>query len=221
MQKEYGIAVIGAGDRGTVYSNVFGKIPGTKFISVCDLQEDRTDKVKKTFNFTYTDIDYKKAILRDSVDIVVICTPVCTHHDIAVFAMEHKRHVVMEKSMALSVTDAQDMISTAEKNNVRFTLGFQYPNIKTWKAIKRMIEQNKIGRPILMHFFDYRMIRPKTAMHDALNGNGGPMTDMACHFYDLMHWFFESEPINVTSKPRYRNNFNHWNIDFDPASLSN
>jgi predicted dehydrogenase len=197
MAKRYGVAVIGAGDRGRVYSSIWKGIDGVELVSICDIIEERTEKYYQQFGYKAKYLDYRSAIDRDDVDIVTICTPAYFHSEIGIFAMEHGKHVLCEKPIDLSLEKAENMIKKSEETNRILAFGFQYPNIAGFRKIKRAIDDNIIGRPVIIRLADIRQIRPKLAMHDAMYGNGGPIVDMCSHYFDLMRWYFNSEPVMV------------------------
>lgn len=198
-KRQYGIAVIGAGDRGTVYSNAWSKFENARLIAICDIIPERAVKLKEKYGYAAIYTEYKNAIDRDDVDIVTVCVPTYFHPEMSIYAMKKGKHVISEKAMALSLQEATDMINSACENNVKLAIGLQYRYISQFKKIKKVIEEDIIGRPVLMHFSDVREIRPKITMHDAKCGNGGPLVDMCCHYYDLMRWFFKSDPDMVMS----------------------
>ncbi|MGC8890808.1 MAG: Gfo/Idh/MocA family protein [bacterium] len=197
MAKRYGVAVIGAGDRGRVYSNVWKNVDGIELVSICDIIEERAENVYHQFSYKARYSDYKSAIDRDDVDIVTICTPAYFHSEIGIFAMERGKHVLCEKPMDLSLEKAEKMIKTSEETERVLAFGFQYHNIAGFRKIKKAIDKDIIGRPVIIKFADIRQIRPKLAMHDAMYGNGGPIVDMCSHYFDLMRWYFNSEPVRV------------------------
>lgn len=200
MEKNIGIALLGAGDRGKLYCGAFKKIDGTRFVSVFDPQADRTANAVTEYGFTTPCTDFQSAVNAPGVTVVVIASPAYFHPEEAIYAMERGKHVICEKPMALSLASANEMIATAKKHNVVLTIGLQYRNIHGYRKFKRAIENGSIGRPVLARFSDVREMRPKRAMHDAQNGNGGPLVDMSCHFLDLMRWYFDSDPVRVSCR---------------------
>ncbi|MDP1677372.1 MAG: Gfo/Idh/MocA family oxidoreductase [Bacteroidota bacterium] len=117
------IALIGLGDRG--YSNFkrLLKIEGTKVIVLCDLLQDRIDSCQdvlreknKPAAFEYTGVDgWKKACERSDVDLIYINTHWQLHTPIAVYAMEHGKHVAMEVPAGMSLDECWKLVNTAEK----------------------------------------------------------------------------------------------------------
>lgn len=199
MAKRYGVAVIGAGDRGRVYSSVWKEIDNVELVSICDIIEERAERAYQQFGYKAKYLDYKSAIDRDDVDIVTICTPAYFHSEIGIFALEHGKHVLCEKPMDLSLKKGGELIKKSEETGKVLAFGFQYPNIAGFRKIKKAVEDNIIGRPVIIRLADIRQVRPKIAMHDAMYGNGGPIVDMCSHYFDLMRWYFTSEPVKMNA----------------------
>lgn len=200
MNRKYRITVIGAGDRGSVYMNMLkdhyeGQV---EMICVCDILPERQQKAFDTFGFAHQEPDWQKAINDYKSDIVVIATPAFFHCDMAAFALEHGRDVLTEKPFDLDLKKCYDLRELQKKTGKNLAIGMQYRNVPTHRAMKHMIERGYLGENRIISYNDFRMVRPKIAMHDAVNGNGGPMTDMACHLFDLMRWFYGCDPKTVS-----------------------
>ena len=65
-----------------------------------------------------------EALLSDDIEIVSVCTPSGTHASLAMTLMEHGKHVIVEKPMALTVKDCQRIIETEKKSGCFFILTF-------------------------------------------------------------------------------------------------
>jgi predicted dehydrogenase len=198
--RTYRVAVIGAGDRGKKYSTLLKEYPNIKLENVCDIDKERCSKAMEEFGFENSFSDYRDAVDKSEIDFVVVCTPAFFHAEISTYAMNNKKHVICEKPMDLSFERAAFMVACAKRNDVVLTIGHQYHNFRIYRKLKKAFDENIIGRPVMMRFSDIRSIRPKLAMHDAEFGNGGPMTDMSCHYTDLMRWFLTAEPVSVSAK---------------------
>lgn len=198
---QFRVAVLGAGDRGKAYSKALKKLENEcVLINVCDIQEERAQKAKEDFGYEETFYDYRDAVDKNDIDVVVVCTPAYFHSEMAIYALNHGKHVICEKPMDLSFEKASEMVACAKRNNRVLTIGHQYHNFKNFRKVKKVFDEGMVGRPVMMRCEDTRPVRPKIAMHDAEFGNGGPLNDMSCHFTDLMRWFFEAEPVSVSAK---------------------
>ena len=198
---QYRVAVLGAGDRGKAYSKALKQLDkDCVLVNICDLQEERAQKAKEEFGYEETFYDYKDAITKNDIDVVIVCTPAYFHSEMAIYALNHQKHVISEKPMDLSFEKASEMVACAKRNGRVLAIGHQYHNFKNFRKLKNVFDQNVIGRPVMMRCEDTRPVRPKIAMHDAEFGNGGPLNDMSCHFTDLLRWFFGAEPVSVSAQ---------------------
>jgi len=164
-------------------------------ISVCDILEDRrTQLAESTGAVAYH--DYQDAIIHDGVNVVSVCTPVHIHSEIGCFAASHGRHVLCEKPLALTLDQADAVIAAAKANGVYLSTSLQYRGIPKYQKYREMFSEGAFGGPIMVRFADVREVRPKLAMHRK-SMNGGPIIDMAGHYFDLMRFITSEEPVAV------------------------
>ena len=170
----------------------------TKVVSVCDLLEDRRESLAQaTGAVPYK--SYKDAIVHEGANVVSICTPVCFHSEIGVFAAEHGCHVLSEKPLALTLYQADAVIAAAKSNGVLLSTSFQYRGFPRCVQYRKLFMQGAFGGPIFMRFADVREVRPKIAMHRK-SMNGGPIIDMAGHYFDLARYITGEEPVSVYAR---------------------
>lgn len=201
---KYRITVIGAGDRGNVYMNMLAKYyaDSIEFVTICDLQQDRLEQAYGKFGFRYKTQSWENAIKEHQADIVVIATPAYFHCDIAIFAMRCGSHVLTEKPLDIDLKKCFAVREVEAATGKKMAVGMQYRYVKNHRSLKRAIESGIFGGNMMIHYTDMREVRPKIAMHDASRGNGGPMVDMACHLFDLMRWYYGSDPEYVSCEWR-------------------
>ncbi|MDR1456354.1 MAG: Gfo/Idh/MocA family oxidoreductase, partial [Tannerella sp.] len=119
---EVRVAVIGLGRGGGAVERL-SQIEGTRIVALCDLQDDRIrgsqERLKKLGRpeaAVYTgEEDWKKVCERDDIDLIYNATPWYLHVPIAVYAMKHGKHAVVEVPAALTVDDCWALVDTAEE----------------------------------------------------------------------------------------------------------
>lgn len=113
------VAVIGLGNRGVGAVYRLAKIPTATIVALCDIQQRYIDRAKKYLSHevdTYVgEDDWKKICERDDVDLIYVCTHWDLHAPIAVYAMNHGKHVALEVPAALTIQECWDLVDTAEK----------------------------------------------------------------------------------------------------------
>lgn len=116
-------AVIGVGSLGQHHARNYaemGREGRVEFIGVCDISTGTAEKIAADHNTQPFD-DWRE--LMDKVDVVSIATPTETHREIACAFLERGVHVLVEKPMALSVVEADEMILAAEKTGAKLMVG--------------------------------------------------------------------------------------------------
>ena len=114
---------IGVGMRGKDAVKRFTYIDGTKVVAICDLEQAYIDKVQnklmsrgceKAVEYVGED-SWKELCERDDIDLVYISTPWDLHVPMAVYAMEHGKHVAVEVPAAMSIAECWQLVNTSEK----------------------------------------------------------------------------------------------------------
>jgi len=116
------IGNIGIGGRGAGALNRLKRIDGAEIKAICDLNQDRIDEgLKRLENIGYKpdtysggEDEWKKVCERNDIDLIYITTPWHLHTPIAVYAMEHGKHAVIEVPAALTVDECWQLVETSE-----------------------------------------------------------------------------------------------------------
>jgi len=199
LNQNLGVCVIGAGDISNYYLRAWQKQRGIDLVSIADLNEERAKKSANEYGVSSWYTDYKKAVNADKVDIVTVCIPTYLHPEVSIFAASQEKQVLCVKPISLSLEDADKMIETAQRNRVKFCVGFMRRFSGGTDAVRPLLSEGIIGKPLLYKVDIYNCIRPKRYMHDPHNC-GGPVIDMCCHYFDIWRVFFNSEPTTVMAQ---------------------
>lgn len=194
--------LIGAGDRGSIYAAA-SAASGLELGCIYDINRARAQALaEKLSDFCKPTIaeSLEEALSTPGADIAFICIPAYFHADYSMEAINHGLNVLCEKPFDLDYKKVEALGSLAREKGKVLAVGHQYHNFKNLRSIKKIMDADLIGRPTVLRFVDVRERRPKLAMHDAKEGNCGPMLDMSCHFIDIMQWAFNSKPVKVTAR---------------------
>lgn len=190
-----GVAIIGCGDMGKQHASAWQARDDSFVATVYDPQKERSDALAARVGARACE-SFEEAITHDDVAAVSVCVPVGLHSEVACFAAQNGRHVLTEKAIALTVEQAEAMIAAAKANDVHLSVSFQYRAFPRYQRYRELFQNGDFGGPVFVRYEDIREVRPKLAMHSqALNG--GPVIDMAGHYFDLMRYFTGEEPQSV------------------------
>ena len=132
-------------------------------------------------------------LARTDVDAVIVCTPQITHHQMVLAATAARKHVLVEKPMAIDVTQADEMIAAADAAGVTLAVVSQHRFRRTPVAAKRLIEAGAIGE---VRMVQVRGITPPWKLP---NGNQ-PWADLGFHLCDILRWLVGSEVTLVAAQ---------------------
>jgi UDP-N-acetyl-2-amino-2-deoxyglucuronate dehydrogenase len=201
-------AVVGMGHIAKKHIEAIEKAEGAVLTAVCDTNPERLrdfdGKVK-----TYTDME---TMLRENedIDVVNICVPSGLHAKLTKIVAEHKRHIIVEKPMALKLEDAEEMIRVAKENKVK--LAVVHPNRfrPAIQKLKEKMEQGAFGK--LSHANATVRWNRNQAYYDqaAWRGtkefDGGVLMNQAIHNLDLLLWLMGPvEAVQAMAATRLRN----------------
>jgi predicted dehydrogenase len=155
------------------------------------------------------------------VQAVVICTPHPVHAMATIEAAEHGAHVLVEKPLASSLADCDEMIRAAERAGVKLGMISQRRLYEPAQRVKRAIEAGKIGRPILGTVVMLGWRDEAYYGSDPWRGSwdgegGGVLVNQAPHQLDLLQWFMG--PIEEVFA--YWDNLNHPYIEVEDTAVA-
>ncbi|HOV22116.1 MAG TPA: Gfo/Idh/MocA family oxidoreductase [Candidatus Ratteibacteria bacterium] len=141
------IGVIGVGVMGYAHCLSVKEIEESELTCVSDAAEGLARKRGEEFGVKYF-TDYKELITSGLCDAVIVATPHWFHPEVSIFAFENGLHVLSEKPIAVTVSAADKMIESAEKNNRVFAVMFQKRTKYFVRKAKEIVDSGKIGEII-------------------------------------------------------------------------
>ena len=139
------IGIIGAGYWGPNLIRNFNEIETCNLKYVSDLREGRLDFVKEKYPDIICTTNYKDILNDDSIDAVVIATPVNTHHKFGIEALKANKHIYIEKPFTSSSEEAKDLVKLAEEKGRVVMVGHLFKYHPAVRKIKSLIDEGAIG----------------------------------------------------------------------------
>jgi predicted dehydrogenase len=141
----HNVAVIGCGYWGPNLVRNFRSLPGVKVSVVCDKSRERLDYVGQLYPEVEKTTDISRITGDGSIEMVAIATSVCAHHPLAQASLESGKHTFVEKPLAASVTECEDLINIAEKKSLTLMVGHTFVYTRTVRKIKEIVDAGEIG----------------------------------------------------------------------------
>jgi len=212
-------AVIGCGHIGKRHAEMIERDPESELVALVDIKE-RSQLGLDNFDvpfFKNLD-DLLKADLE--IDVINICSPNGFHSEQALKALAAKKHIVVEKPMALTKKDAEKVIFKAlnAHRHLFAVMQNRYSPPSVW--IKDMVETGRLGKIYMMQLNCYWNRDDRYYKAESWHGNkeldGGTLFTQFSHFIDIMYWLF-GDIDNIQAK---FSDFNHEHLtDFEDSGF--
>ena len=196
MTQTLRFGLIGCGRIAPHHARAIGDLPGAELAAVTDVIEERAYRFADDYGADpYT--DYTVMLQRPDIDVVNICTPSGMHAQMAIDAANAGKHVLVEKPMALSLDDADRMITAAKANNVKLCVAFQNRYNPPIQDLRAAIQAGKLGKLRLANA-TVRWYRAQEYYEDGWHGtwamDGGALMNQSIHHVDALVWLM-GEPL--------------------------
>jgi len=186
-------AVIGQGHIGKRHAEMIRRNPESELIAVCDVLSKEQVGLKDIEEQYFTNYEDLLAANLD-IDVINICTPNGYHAEYAIKALQAKKHVVLEKPIALNKKDAENILfkSLEMSKHVFCVMQNRYSPPSVW--LKELVDNNTLG-DIYMVKLDCYWNRDdryykKGNWHGDAKLDGGTLFTQFSHFIDIMYWLF-------------------------------
>lgn len=202
MDKEtIGIGMIGYAFMGRAHSHawrtvdaVFDAALRPELVAVCGRDQEKVRAMARRYGWGTSETEWERVIERDDVQLIDICTPSAHHAVIATAALEAGKHVLCEKPLAGSLSDAEAMTEAAEnagRNGARAMVAFNYRRLPAI-ALARELASTRLGeiRHIRATYLQEWPLDPDFPLlwrFVAEEAGAGALGDMASHIVDLAH----------------------------------
>ncbi len=188
-----GIAVIGAGRIGTLRARLAAKHPSVGFLAVSDLDPARARALAEQTGADFSSGDNFEVIGRPEVTAVIVSTPEGEHAAPVKRALELGKPVLVEKPIALSRKDAEDILATLRKTNGHLRIGYSRRFKECFLRAKEQMIHGRLGRVVggLARVYNSRAQAFSILKRDP---HATPVLDVLTYYVDLMCWFLEGNP---------------------------
>ncbi len=134
--KKLRVGIVGTGYMGELHAKVYVNNPNTEIVAVCDLNETRASAMAQKFGAPRYYNSHRLMLENEEIDLVSVCTPDFAHAEPAIDSANAKKHVLIEKPLAVTVEDAEAIISAAKKNDVKIMTQFSHRWVPAYRQAK-------------------------------------------------------------------------------------
>jgi predicted dehydrogenase len=139
------VAVVGCGYWGPNLIRNFSTCPTTEVVTLCDLSPDTLARAARLCPSARTESDVRAVLADPGVEAVAIATPVMTHAPLAAAALRAGKHVLIEKPMALSTREAEELVNLARGHGLTLMVDHTFIHSPAIRKIKELVDAGEFG----------------------------------------------------------------------------
>ena len=181
--------LIGCGHIAHRHTEHIANHPHGKLNGAYDIDEKQLDKFSAKYGISRY-LSLEEILNSDTVDIINVCTPNGTHADIAISALDHGKHVLVEKPMCLTSIDAQRMVRAAAERKKKLFVVKQNRYNPPVHEVKRHIDKGHFGKiySVNINCFWNRNTEyyQQSSWRGSKNLDGGALFTQFSHFIDIL-----------------------------------
>ena len=184
-----GVAIIGCGLIGQKRARA---LAGANLVACADVMSERADALARAVSGATAAADWRDAIDRPDVNIVVVATTNDALADVATFALGAGKHVLVEKPAARSVAEIDPVIEAAAKAGRQVRVGFNHRYHPAFLKARALWESGALGELMFVrgrYGHGGRIDYDKEWRADPVRSGGGELIDQGVHLIDLSRWF--------------------------------
>ncbi len=186
------LAIIGLGRWGPNLLRNFVSMEGVVVEMVCDIDDKKLLRIKTRFPEIKQTTDPQEIIGNGKIDCVVIATPLSTHFQLALDALRAGRHVLVEKPLARSSSECEQLIAAAEQAGRILFVGHTFKYNAGIRAAKEYIDRGEIGE---LYLIDANRTNLGPVRYDA-----NALWDLAAHDISIFSYWVGENPQEVSAR---------------------
>ena len=183
------VAVIGCGYWGPNFIRNFTQFPSVRMKTAVDLNKERLRHISQLYPSVHTTTNLDEVVDDSEIDAVLVATPVSSHHPITKRCLLAGKHVLVEKPMAASVAEAEELKTLAEDRGLTLMAGHTFLYTAAVNKMKELISSGELG-----HIYYISTTRVNLGLfQEDIN----VIWDLAPHDVSILNYVLDSEPETV------------------------
>jgi predicted dehydrogenase len=156
---------------------------------ICDKSPELHRRAKQAHPTATITCDVKDVVCSREIDAVAVITPVWTHFELAKAALEHGKHVFVEKPFTSTAVQAEELIEIAERRNLKIMVDHTFLFTGAVQKLRQMVDDGSLGK---LYYYDSTRVNLGLFQHDV-----NVIWDLAPHDLSIMDHLIDRKPEAV------------------------
>jgi predicted dehydrogenase len=186
------VALVGLGYWGPNLARNLDRLDGVELHTLCDARPDRLAQFQSQYPNANVTLDYRAVLETGAIDAVVLATPANTHFEMAKAALQAAKSVMVEKPMAQTSAQCQELIALAESNQLILMVGHVFIYNAAVRKIKEYIQKGELGQVYCIYSQRLNLGRVRQDINALWN--------FAPHDLSIISYWLDAQPQQVIAR---------------------
>ncbi|MEZ4863615.1 MAG: Gfo/Idh/MocA family oxidoreductase [Caldilineaceae bacterium] len=195
------VGIIGLGGIARSHCDAIAGLDNVEIVAVADLFEEKRRAYMDKYNIPKGYSSHEELLQDNSVDAVAVVLGHQLHHRLTIDACNAGKHVLVEKPMALSLAQCDEMIAAAERNHVKLMVGYTQHFYGTSLKAKEILDAGELGPLITAVCYmskNWNVAGRRPQYRSRFHGGGMWLTN-GVHVVDRLTWMMASQALSVSA----------------------
>ena len=196
LTNQVGVAVVGTGFGQKIHIPGFQHHPHTEVVAVYNRSLSKAKEIADANKIYYAYNDLDRILSLSEVDAVSISTPPFLHYEMAKKVLAAKKHLLLEKPMAMNASQVKELYYLAKAQGVVAIADFEFRYVPAWQLLAEYLQADYVGKKRLIKI-DWLVTSRANPERDwnwysQQDAGGGALGAVASHAFDYINWLFGS-----------------------------
>lgn len=184
------VGLVGYGYWGPNLARVFSTNADCRLVRISDFRDQRLAAARRLYPQVETTTE-PTSLTDPNIDVVLIATPVSTHFELAKSALDHGKHVWIEKPMTMNSEEAKELVDLAKSTDRVLMVDHTFLFTDAVQSIKTLVDNGELGD---LYYYDSTRINLGLLQHDI-----NVIWDLAPHDFSIVDYLFQDPPLGVSA----------------------
>ncbi len=189
------VALLGAGFIAEIHAESYARfVPDAEVVAVFARSEGRAEAFARRHGVPRWFSDLDRAIEDSGCEVVDICLPNFLHHRAVLSAARAGKHVILEKPMAMTLEEADEMIAVCAERGRKLMYAEELCFTPKYERVRRLVNEGAVGRVFQLRQCEKHSGPHSDWFYDVAQSGGGVLMDMGCHGVAWCRWMLGGRP---------------------------
>jgi len=193
------IGIVGSGFVASLHAQALQQVPDAEIVAAASPNAEHVWVFARTFGISHAFVDYKDMLEGDLVDAITVACPNDLHSSVTLAAAAAGKHVLVDKPLALSLSQCDRMIQACRDKGVILMYGENLCFAPKYVRAKQLAEEGALGEVYYVRQLQCHYGPHSDWFWDVERSGGGALMDMGCHSIAFCRWVFGNAAVESVS----------------------